>query len=373
MEFIPLIHIDALDFIYSQFLKENISREQLIKKVVNYLDIGFNESVGLQLIGNDIQKFNNAIMLLSEIMGYIKTEMNSKIVLIDLNFGCPARREFMNHEGAFLLRFPDKIKRIVDSVYKSMILNNLNLTLSVKIRITKDNNNNDKNDKNDNKDNKGKSNKGDYERDYKYNNKNNTKENTKTSKSFINLIQKLSQTNINMITIHPRTLSQGYLGSSDWSYIKVAREILPSKVIVIGNGDIRNKKDAINIMKTTNCDGIMIGRRALENPFVFREITNNVHSVLTNMRYNDEKVKENKIKIIQYIISEYKQRYNKDSINDNGNNYINNNTNDSVNLLQLLKIHLNWLLKGFNNATQYRARVTRAKSINEIEQILFNF
>ena len=75
---------------------------------------------------------------------------------------------------------------------------------------------------------------------------------------------------IQMITFHPRTVSQGYSGSADWKLIKELKEI--SNIPVVGNGDIITPEDAKMMLDETGCDYVMIGRGAMGNPFLFEQI-----------------------------------------------------------------------------------------------------
>ncbi|MFY7843356.1 MAG: tRNA dihydrouridine synthase [Rhabdochlamydiaceae bacterium] len=72
------------------------------------------------------------------------------------------------------------------------------------------------------------------------------------------------------VILHPRTKQEGYGPPADWRLIKQAKEIL--QIPVVGNGDILSVEDAIRMYETTGCDALMIGRGALVNPFIFREI-----------------------------------------------------------------------------------------------------
>ena len=72
------------------------------------------------------------------------------------------------------------------------------------------------------------------------------------------------------IILHPRTAEQGFSGNADWSLIGTLKKNLA--VPVVGNGDIRRPEDAIRMFEETGCDGIMIGRGALGNPWIFERI-----------------------------------------------------------------------------------------------------
>jgi len=80
----------------------------------------------------------------------------------------------------------------------------------------------------------------------------------------------LEEAGIAALTLHPRTTKQLYTGEADWSLISETRKAI--KIPFIGNGDIKNAFDAKRMMEETGCDAVMIGRRALGNPWIFKEI-----------------------------------------------------------------------------------------------------
>lgn len=75
---------------------------------------------------------------------------------------------------------------------------------------------------------------------------------------------------VDAVAIHARTRAQGFRGLANWGWISALREV--TKVPVIGNGDVKTVEDAIRMMKETGCDGVMIGRAAIGNPWIFRAL-----------------------------------------------------------------------------------------------------
>ena len=169
--------------------------------------------VGVQLFGGKTEFILGAAKL-------VKNDFD----FIDLNFGCPAKKIIKQGAGAALLKRKNRIKEIVEAV------SGLNVPLSVKIRSGID----------------------------------------KQHINAIEIAEICEEAGANAIFIHARTISQGYSGKADWNVIKAVKENV--KIPVIGNGDIFNPIDALRMYQETKCDSLMIGRGALGNPFIFREI-----------------------------------------------------------------------------------------------------
>jgi len=86
----------------------------------------------------------------------------------------------------------------------------------------------------------------------------------------VDLARRLEDAGVAALTIHCRTAAMGHSGAADWTWAAKAREVVSIPVIV--NGDVRSGEDAKRALDTTGCAGVMVGRRAIEHPWVFREI-----------------------------------------------------------------------------------------------------
>jgi len=164
--------------------------------------------------------------------------------IIDFNIGCPSKRIMQQGSGAALLKRKNKICEIVRGVSS-----NIKKPLTVKIRKGFENN--------------------------------------------INAVEiaKLCEKNgASAITIHARTVEQGYSGKADWDIIKEIKEKV--KIPVIGNGDVWNGQDASQMLEQTGCDYVMIARAAIGNPFIFKQINQYLETGKTIEQTKEEKIKD---------------------------------------------------------------------------------
>ena len=149
---------------------------------------------------------------------------------------------------------------------------------------------------------------------------------------------------IQMITLHPRTVSQGYSGSADWNMIKELKEI--SDMPIVGNGDIVTPQDAKNMINETGCDYVMIGRGAMGNPFLFEQI----NDYLKTGSYKEYSFKDRLDSFFEYLhlTSNYKIKF------------------------ANIKTQAMRFTKGIHQGTKLRSKITHSNNIDELEKIMKN-
>ena len=198
-------------------VSEFISAEGLTRKNDrSHQMLAFDESerpVAIQIYGGDPERMDDAAAIV-EAQG---------VDIVDVNMGCPVRKIVNSGAGSALLKDFDKAARVVEKIKAAV-----KIPVTVKVR-------------------KG------WE-----------------SNDVIPLLERFEEIGVAAIAIHGRTRSEAYTGASDWGYIAKVKEALT--IPVWGNGDVKTPADAIRMFETTNVDGVMIGRAALHNPFIFRDI-----------------------------------------------------------------------------------------------------
>jgi len=149
---------------------------------------------------------------------------------------------------------------------------------------------------------------------------------------------------IQMITLHPRTVSQGYSGNADWNMIKELKEI--SDMPIVGNGDIVTPEDAKNMIDETSCDYVMIGRGAMGNPFLFEQI----NDYLKTGSYKEYSFKDRLDSFFEYLhlTSNYKIKF------------------------ANIKTQAMRFTKGIHQGTKLRSKITHSNNIDELEKIMKN-
>ncbi len=204
------------DLMYTEF----ISSEGLIRDALKSREkLDFEESerpIGIQIFGHDVDSMKLAAELASE----------AKPDIIDINFGCPVKKVVSKGAGAAMLKDIDKMLRITKTVVDST-----SIAVTVKTRLGWD----------------------------------------ESDKPIVRLAEQLQDVGVKALTIHGRTRSQLYGGNADWTLIREVKENPRMQIPIIGNGDITTAEIAKQRFDDYHVDGVMIGRAATGNPWLFEQ------------------------------------------------------------------------------------------------------
>jgi tRNA-dihydrouridine synthase B len=208
---------NGADLMYTEF----ISAEGLIRDAIKSrqkLDIFDDERpIGIQIFGGD----EEALSLSAKIVEAVNPD------LIDINFGCPVKKVVCKGAGAAILKDLDGMVRLTKAC-----VNAVNKPVTVKTRLGWDDN----------------------------------------SKNIEEVAERLQDVGIKALSIHGRTRAQMYKGEADWTLIAKVKENPRIHIPIFGNGDIDSPQKAVEYKNKYGVDGVMIGRAAIGNPWIFREM-----------------------------------------------------------------------------------------------------
>lgn len=171
--------------------------------------------VGLQIFGEDAEALSEAAQYLER----------SGVDFVDINLGCPVPKVVKKGGGSALMRDPVKLEKILSTVKQS-----IRIPLTIKIRTGWD----------------------------------------ACSLNAIDCVNAAAAAGVTWVAIHGRTRAQGYEGHADWDFISEVKAKSP--LPIIGNGDVLTASHAVKRLRESGCDGVMIGRGALRDPFLFLQI-----------------------------------------------------------------------------------------------------
>lgn len=205
------------DMVYTEF----VSSDALIRhvnKTKEKLTISEDERpVAIQIYGNDPDSMAEAAKICEE----------ANPDLIDINFGCPAKKVAGRGAGSGMLKTPDLMVEITERVVKAV-----NLPVSLKTRLGWD----------------------------------------EESKIIVDLAEELQDTGIVALTIHGRTRRQQYTGHADWTLIGDVKNNPRMHIPIIGNGDVTTPQICKQRFEETGVDAVMIGRASFGAPWIFNEV-----------------------------------------------------------------------------------------------------
>ena len=255
--------------------------------------------MAIQMFGAEPQFMAEAAAML-EAGSYRGCRSTAKPVAIDINMGCPVRKIVGNGEGSALMKNPKLAAEIVEAVCRAV-----SIPVTVKIRAG-------------------------WDRD---------------SINAPEMAKRLEQAGATLICVHARTREQLYTPGIDLSVIENVKKSV--SIPVVGNGDIASAEQARYMMDQTGCDGVMIGRGAMGNPWLFSEI----RASLEGRAYEAPSV-EMRLKIAREHLQ--------DMLLQKG---------ERVGLSEGKK-HLSWYLAGLHGAATARDDIMRAANADEVYAIL---
>ena len=205
--------LGGVGLVVSEFISaEGLTRDNArTKQMLAYSEA--ERPVAIQIYGGDPDRMDDAAAIVEA----------EGVDIVDVNMGCPVRKVVSSGAGSALLKDFDRAARVVEKIRKRV-----KIPLTVKVR-------------------KG------WESD-----------------DVLPLLKRFEEIGVAAIAIHGRTRNEAYSGASDWSYIAQVKSEL--RIPVWGNGDVKNPADARRMFEQAGVDGVMIGRAALHNPFIFRDI-----------------------------------------------------------------------------------------------------
>ena len=282
--------------------------EQKIKKTAaEYFKTGVLASVmkedlpmAVQIFGSEPEFIEEATRLICT-NSYKSCKSDALPSVIDINMGCPVHKIVSNGEGSALMKDPELAGRVAEAAIRGAN----GIPVTAKIRAGWD----------------------------------------KSSVNAVEVAKVLESAGVSAITVHGRTRSMLYSGESDNGIIAEVKAAV--KIPVIGNGDIVDGRSALRMIKDTNCDGIMIGRGSIGNPWIFDEVRAAIKG--------EEFTPPTKEEIIDTALLQVRSM-----IEEKG---------DFIGIAESKK-HLFRYVKGFRGASDVRGRLNSALTYEEIENLL---
>ena len=284
---------NGADMMYTEF----ISSEGLIRdadKSVQKLDIYDSERpIGIQIFGDNIESMKEAARISEK----------AKPEVLDINYGCPVKKVACRGAGAGILLDLDKMQKMTKEIVRQV-----KIPVTVKTRLGWD----DK------------------------------------SIKIVEVAERLQDVGIQALTIHGRTRKQMYKGEANWEYIAEVKNNSRINIPIFGNGDIDSPEKAIEYKERYNVDGIMIGRAAIGNPWIFNEIKH----FMKNKRHKESPSIANRISAVKKHI-DFSIRW----------------KGEKLGLIEMRR-HYNNYFRGIDNFKPYRLKLVHSEKESDSLEIL---
>ena len=221
--------------------------------------------------------------------------------ILDINMGCPVPKIVKNGEGSALMKNPKLVHEIVSKTVKA-----IQKPVTVKIRKGFDD----------------------------------------SCINAVEIAKIIEDAGAKAVAVHARTREQYYSGKADWDIIRQVKEAVT--IPVIGNGDVASGESAIAMQEQTGCDGVMIGRGAQGNPWIFSELLEYERTGRMPARPTNEEIKKMIARHAKLQI-EYKGEY--------------------LGIREMRK-HVSWYTTGLPNSAKLRGEINAVESFDELEELL---
>lgn len=262
------------------------------RRTVEMLDVeGEKHPISVQIFGSHPETMAQAAVLVEK----------AGADIIDINMGCPAPKICRNGEGSSLMRDLPLAAKIIEAVVRQV-----KAPVTVKMRKGWDN----------------------------------------SSITAVELARLAEASGAAAVTLHGRTRDQLYSGSADWEIIRQVKEAV--SIPVIGNGDVRSAKDAARLLEQTCCDGVMIGRAAMGNPWLYREV---VHYLDTGEVLPPPTPAERISTVVRHLHMLVQAKGERVAVRE-------------------MRKHAAWYIKGLQGATKAREKIIHASTVEEMQQLL---
>lgn len=300
----PMAGVSTLAFrkVIRQFGAGLVCNEMISDKALHYdsektkamlVSDATDHPVSFQIFGHDIDTMVEAARYL---------DLQTDCDIIDINMGCPVSKVVKAHAGSWLMQDPAYVKELVGAVVSAV-----SKPVTVKIRAGWD----------------------------------------KDHMNCVEVARAVEQAGASAITVHGRTRSQMYDGHADWEHIKRVKEAV--SIPVIGNGDVRSADDFEQMMAQTGCDGVMIGRGIIGDPFLLQACAD---------RYTGQShafSPEQRVRLCLEHAS-----------------YLADQKGEHTAIREMRGL-ASWYLKGLPGSRKYKERFSRMETMGELEDILQDF